>query len=220
MNKKVVVTNETVEAMMEFITWSLEALAAGTWPEQPPFANLTKRGRCMVGKRLKRSGFLIGCKGDWKWEKELFNQKRHYNASKVCVFCNAGKTDEFPFADFSEAAAWLPTVFSAEAAQEHLHCALCRLFYWTPFMVWTDILHVLFLGTARDFVSSAILMIARSTKGDTIKIRTSRLLAAFRGWCKENRFCTSLGAFNFNGKYPMLAQAKDGPHKHINCYGF
>jgi predicted HicB family RNase H-like nuclease len=39
-------------------------------------------------------GFLIGVKGDWKFEKEFFQQLRAWASAKVCCYDEACKSPE------------------------------------------------------------------------------------------------------------------------------
>ena len=91
--------NRTLEAVSQFLFESFACLAEGRFGTTP-FTNseFTQLGEKMQGKPLMRAA-LVGIKGDWKFEKEFFQQGRGWSSKCICVWCDASVDHVTPFVD-------------------------------------------------------------------------------------------------------------------------
>jgi hypothetical protein len=62
-------------------------------------STLTSKGKKMAGKPLVLFGWLVAVKGDWKFEKEFFDQLRSWASTLICTGCAASKDGLDPFGD-------------------------------------------------------------------------------------------------------------------------
>ena len=88
--------NMTLNALFDYLTWSMNLTHESGL--QPGFVQLPAicgcaapdarifEAECYEGN-LKLT--VIGIKGDWKFEKETFAQKRSYNHALICCWCDA-----------------------------------------------------------------------------------------------------------------------------------
>lgn len=92
--------NVTLAAISDFIAQSLQCLVDGKFPQEPFNGTLmTALGKCMRGQSLDLFGALLGVKGDWKFEKEFFQEPRGWSSKNICTCCDASKTSETPYQD-------------------------------------------------------------------------------------------------------------------------
>eukprot|EP00971_Amphidinium_carterae_P214632 4259562-Amphidinium_carterae.1 len=84
-----VVTDVTLPEVYRVLTWSKEQLAIGLFP------NCNHHGGPWDASGLPlaagRVGVLSELRGDWKFQKETFGFRRHYNSDRCCHFCRASK---------------------------------------------------------------------------------------------------------------------------------
>lgn len=65
-------------------------------------SGFTKFGAANKGQPFGFTGILVGAKGDWKFEKEFFEQTRSWASTLVCPFDNAqsgGDEQPCPYVD-------------------------------------------------------------------------------------------------------------------------
>lgn len=157
---------ETMDVLMDFLTWSLNHLFEGTWPNgvgKPGELRHVMQGRPLFGPWR---GAFAGLKGDWKFLKELLKSKRSYNSSFVCFKCFACNHQEpLAFTDVREAATWRYTVERQEHylanTPEDQRSPLVRLRGFDVALILPDLLHVCYLGVGRDVCGSALEVMAQ-----------------------------------------------------------
>ena len=137
---------------------------------------------------------VIGSKGDWKFEKETFEQTRSWQHNDVCCSCNASKAagTHLPFYDFSAGAGWRATLLSDEQALTFMSSPLCSLRGWTRSCIWDDLLHVVFIGPAKGFVGSVVMLLARHKHWDPTGSTDDNLALAclmFKMWFRGCETC-------------------------------
>jgi len=88
--------NLTLNALFAYLTWSINLTQENSL--QPGFVPNTGITSCAPHDAPKFQAELyegryaltvIGIKGDWKFEKETFAQKRSYNHALICCWCDA-----------------------------------------------------------------------------------------------------------------------------------
>jgi hypothetical protein len=62
-------------------------------------SKLTDQGKKMAGQPLVFFAWLVAAKGDWKFEKEFFDQLRSWASKLICTGCGASKDELDPFGD-------------------------------------------------------------------------------------------------------------------------
>jgi len=182
--------NHTLRAIWTFLTWSFNLMLEGRWPAEPfPGTVLSALGASQAGNCFPGGmrAAVIGSKGDWKFEKETFEQTRSWQHNDVCCLCNASKATgtQLPFYDFSSGAGWRATVLSDEEACPLMSSPLLGLDGWARAMIWDDLLHAIFIGPAKSFAGSAITLLARQHHWNdgTVDDNLAMACLAFRSWC-------------------------------------
>ena len=130
--------NISIQGLMKHVVKSLEL-----WQNQPI------KG---VGMRF------VSLKGDWKYLVQVLNLKRTPQNNQCCMHCMCTKDLSIPYTDVSSSAEWrchVPTV-----PWDH-EPELAKLTGFGLALVGFDILHLFFLGTGRDLVSSVLLYLFR-----------------------------------------------------------
>ena len=144
------------------------------------FNHMATEGRC--GVKLQ----VIGCKGDWKLLKQGANLKRYYNSVSICHLCLADRLEN-KFTGIRAQAPWRQTIGTTVPWDRE--SALCLLPQFGPHWLWPDMLHVYFLGVARDIVASTMAWLLRSRfwPGRSLKKRLKMATDAFKMWLKANK---------------------------------
>ena len=74
-----------------------------------------------------------------------------------------------------------------------------ELRHFSASLIWADILHVVFLGFAKDFVGSVIVGMSQAShwgRGTSAYNRLKLAGYSFKVWCQSEKRHTSLGAMN------------------------
>lgn len=154
-------------------------------------------------------GALVGIKGDLDFHAKYMNLTRCYshlgskNKIEICHSCRAGH-QLFPFEDYSETPAWVPTMFYSRPWDRQSPPALGQMNFdlhrpelaiaWDPF-------HVVKVGVARDVIGGTLIFLLRKgffdDDGDSKNIvdRFSRAHSVFTLWCKAERESPGLRSF-------------------------
>lgn len=89
-------SNITLNALFAYLTWSINLTQeSGLQPGFVPHAGITgcaaPDAQKFQAERYEGAYKLtvVGVKGDWKFEKETFSQKRSYNHALICCWCDA-----------------------------------------------------------------------------------------------------------------------------------
>lgn len=90
-----IVPDETVREILEVITYSFQAMRAGTFPG--PFQNKISNTRPhLEGSHLTADGYnavLADVRGDWKFHVEVFGLTKSYRHQQICHLCGCLKED-------------------------------------------------------------------------------------------------------------------------------
>ena len=153
-----------------FVAWLHEVLSSGIMPATGFYnEELTGQRAEWAGRPVAgpwRFAF-VGCKGDGKARVETHQFRRNYNSTYICEACLA--TQAFPraptallYTDFSDNALYRQTLIQHDdyLSGEATLSAWCVVPGFRLETVWHDLMHVVFLGTARDSVASCIVSIA------------------------------------------------------------
>lgn len=132
----------------------------------------------------------IGVKGDWKFHRQCFNMTlRHYNRNEFCYWCEGTMDLSLPVTDLSEAAGWKRTAFNLERPPWQVEPVLCQLRMFTMKFIMPDILHIWHLGTGRDLVASALVLLMKKRNffpGRNMKLRFKSATAMLQTWNRQH----------------------------------
>ncbi len=81
-------TNQLYVAIM---VSCVQVAYAGRHPSTGPFGELDSDRKKRAGREFSH-GFrfaLCECRGDWKWHRDLWVFRRHYNCNEFCYLCHA-----------------------------------------------------------------------------------------------------------------------------------
>ncbi|CAE7428498.1 unnamed protein product, partial [Symbiodinium sp. KB8] len=128
-------------------------------------------------------------KGDWKYKKDWLCEKKDYSHSQFCRRCNCGQNpaDEH-WLDFLHLSFNKP-----EMVHDNLHAnvpELRSLDAWSMDMEAADLLHVLWLGAARDSIGSVIMEIVtfdpRFQQSETFDGALAQVLTMVHDFCEAH----------------------------------
>ena len=105
------------------------------------------------------AGQVTHIKGDWKYICQLLNLKRKPDTNKCCFFCEGTKGMETPITDVTPSALWRRLVPSCPWRAEP---AILQLTGFSLALVTPDIMHAFYLGSGRDLVASALVILLRA----------------------------------------------------------
>ena len=200
-------------AAAKYIAWNMRFLESGTGPavgfygEEFPANSVAAR---LAGQPLAADGWhatFFGFHGDHKSRRECHQFQQHYNAMYICDGCFAVQPSKnapkgLMYKDFRREAVHKSTRF------DHTGYVRCPHVFgvspWTAIPGWSlnltfkDLMHVLLLGIARDFVANHIIAWLEGGMLDHIRIRLPpaegeppqehalRILwLDFKKWCKD-----------------------------------
>ncbi|CAE7209454.1 unnamed protein product [Symbiodinium sp. CCMP2456] len=158
----------TLDPIWRVAAWSLNIAFTGVHPARGPCGEAWPKGSArakLADKKMPCSYTLTELRGDWKYHRETFGLKRHYNANAICLFCSASKRRG------SQALGTLQT---------------SRGFH--PFMVKLCSMHMSNLG-ALQWVNAGVLLglLERGFFGDPVRLplgqRLQIVTIRFRRWC-------------------------------------
>lgn len=104
------------------------------------------------------AGQVTQIKGDWKYIAQLLNLKRKPDTNKCCLYCEGTKRMEVPITDVSASALWRRLVPSCPWHEEP---TILKLNGFSMSLVTPDIMHAFYLGSGRDLVASALVILLR-----------------------------------------------------------
>ena len=195
-------TEETLQMMYAIIAWSFNIIAEGVWPDRDhkgqPWTSANPQRRAKQGQELANGilGFIVEVLGDWKWIKETFKLRQHFNTMDCCHQYFARKAPGIlNFARFA------PTAFAQRprrSMQSYVDAflpappPLARIIGFHIIMLLVDFMHSDHLGVSQWSLANCLLelvaqgIFGRST-GD-FQSRTNRLLRRawleFKEWAK------------------------------------
>jgi len=179
----------SIDAMLSVFVWSMRCLLAGVYPSEGPrqwtdgqhtFEGLPERRAAKGGTPLGVCALLCQSRGDWAWNKYVFDFPSWSSSGRMCWMClaDSGGND---WKDFSCSAAWRGTTLSHSGYL--LACAMdgvrvSPLFGAPGFSlsaVVVDLMHIGDLGISQDLVGNVLHSVSTQIEGDKpIKMSTLR----------------------------------------------
>ena len=105
------------------------------------------------------SGQVTQIKGDWKYIGQLLNLKRKADTNKCCLYCEGTKGMDVPITDITASALWRRLVPVCPWRAEP---SIVKLDGFSMSLVTPDIMHAFYLGSGRDLVASALVILLRA----------------------------------------------------------
>lgn len=216
----------SLHKVLKVFTWSLTALAAGTFPiadeEGRAFGEDHHPARAAVaGKPLTSDGHR-GCwaemRGDWKFLHEALHTREFYGANECCHLCAAVKSgpEQRWFTNFAMDAELRSTrVTSKDYMSAAATGTVSPLLGIPGFNIWRvqfDIMHTLDLGVLTHALPSALTELTATADVFPAKTREGRLAQAtqsYQVWCKANKIASAAKKFTTRwceGPYPCIGQ--------------
>jgi hypothetical protein len=199
----------------KFFKWVFDVLETGCFPSKGMYEEeLDTERLSRAGKEFANGwkGAFFGMKHDAKARRELHNFRRHYSSTFVCDECLA--TQPFKnaprdvlYADFTEDALHARTFCSHEwyMAHETNISPFAQIRGWHKDMLFRDILHDIWLGTARDDVAASItdMLEADELPGTDTTNKLNTLWGACKVYCQNNKLSKPRGGFSVGqiGRY-------------------
>ena len=184
-------------AITALIKWDMEVCMSGLWPSKDYL------GADMVGEHASRAGLefangwkatLLGCNADNKARVEANQFQRNYMATLVCDRCLACQPgckkslDLCSFYNFDANAGYKCTYFSHEGYMRTCGTPSpwAQVPGWTLHCAFFDLMHTVFLGTARLLLASAVHTLFKNglLNGATAEIGCANLFSEFKQWGK------------------------------------
>ena len=112
-------TSETLDAVFEVMSWSLNVLMRGQETRNRWDLPLRDVGRPLCGGW---KGALCQVRGDWAFSVKVFHFPNWNTAGRMCYLCRASSVDpDLPWTDCRQCAGWRGTVFSDETWRAYMY---------------------------------------------------------------------------------------------------
>ena len=185
--------SQTWPKVWQVLCWSLQALAAGTWPMQdweghdftdPDSLDYQKRGQPLA------DGFAAVV---FVLRSDLDFLANHFHLSSAssnepCALCQANRQmDSRPWTDCRPTAHWRATVWDNAAwslAHPNAH-PLLQMPGSGIDLIYPDLMHCKHLGTDQLLLGSVLSWMVRSYLGGTISENLEMIWAYIKGWYKD-----------------------------------
>ena len=186
------------DAVTELIGWDLGICEIGYGPElgfyQEEFPANSSRSR-LKGQALAFRAAFAGLKTDGKARRETHEFVRHYGCTFLCESCFATQTfAKAPpitnYKNFNKAAPWRWTCFGHETYEsldeplspwvKYVRGARIELFFH-------DIMHVVYLGFARDLIASVLIVLCESEQPADKDVYLKQVHMEMNQWLKTHR---------------------------------
>ena len=131
------------------VNLSLQAILKHVVESMQIWRNAPIRGLGMAFSSLK---------GDWKFLCQALNLARTPGSNECCLHCMCTKDLSAPYTDLGQMALWRTMV---PTEPWHTKPELAKMQGFNLSLVGFDILHLFFLGTGRDLVSSVLIILLR-----------------------------------------------------------
>ena len=164
--KKTDMVPGTIDAIMQVLSWSFNALLRGARPELDWAGVPTADGGGVLADGWK--GALCQVRGDWAFFCELFNFPKWNGAERMCFVCRASSTNAaLAWTKFGPDAGWRRTRWSHET---YLRCLrnggfaipalLCLAIGFRLDCVMIDVLHTVDQGVASHIIANIMWVFA------------------------------------------------------------
>ena len=183
----------TLHPMWRVAAWSLNIAYTGKFPRIGPAGKPLDAARLQkAGSILKQGPFALNeIRGDWKWHYECWALRRHYNANRICLFCDACKAagpNQWTRWENYDAVHQLNTAeFFACSLKAYVNPLSCTIGF-TPRHISFCSMHVSNLGILAWLNASVIMLLVKTTffGGEDVSLSQKLVVATlrFRAWCK------------------------------------
>lgn len=219
---------DSLHKVLKVFTWSLTALAAGTFPsadeEGRAFGEDHHPARAAVAGQPLTSDGHRGCwaemRGDWKFLHEALHTRGFYGTNECCHLCAAVKSgpEQQWFTNFAMDAELRSTRVTSKdymAAAATGPGPVSPLLGIPGFNIWRvqfDIMHTLDLGVLTHALPSALTELTAAADVFPAPTREGRLAQAtqsYHVWCKANNIASAAKEFTkrwCEGPYPCIGQ--------------
>jgi len=200
------VHGKSIEAAYEVLTWSLQCLAAGVWPDVDhkgrPLDSMEHCGSQHAGRhRLNQAGRPLTTaghrgiwsemRGDWKFLVEALDLQANYGTNWTCHLCRAHKKINRLLYTHFKMSAHLRKTRVSHACFRDSYCTRVRphLFNIPGFniwRVWADAMHCLDLGVYQQAAGTCLMELV--TEGVWGDCGDDGFLAAhveYKVWCRQ-----------------------------------
>jgi hypothetical protein len=192
---------ETLAPVWRVLNWSLECLQTGTHPttdhEGRPFKSAVRRER--AGAPIGARAALVELRGDWQWHWFHFGLSAFWQATRVCIYCQASNVS---YSDFTQRAGWRQTHRThAEFLEECIHEHAKNLVLTYPGFHLRHIkvcsMHSVNLGYVQEALASAMSELLCEnwwgliTDPLTQQVALATAYLQFKDFCRERRIACS-----------------------------
>ena len=135
--------------------------------------------------------YCVAVRGDWKFLKETFHFKRHYNTVNLCWMCLASKSaanEGYLYTNFKRDCLWRSSMYVQDPWV--VPSVLMQLHGFNIRMIKVDLLHVFYLGVGRDMLGSVLKLLVQKNGffvGRTIADRMKSATSMLKGFCRTQR---------------------------------
>lgn len=194
--------NVTLQRLGELIRDSFNIIYDGRWPLRELDGRVNSRAGLPLAGGWR--GALIYTDGDLKYNKEFYGMEHSYLSNSICHQCGAHRTSAG--LDYSDPdGSWKNTLLSAaEVKQAFATVPFVALRGWEPTCITHDLLHLVFLGVARDLMGSILSIIT-----DANILTLPEAQGHWRAWCRQVKYTPHSDAWTSRSLRP---QARAYPH--------
>jgi hypothetical protein len=210
---------ESLDAILNIFSWSMNVLLEGKTPERSPF------DRPLLGGGVPLAGSwraaLCQARGDWAFYKECFHFPQWNAAERMCFVCRASSTiRRLSWTNFNDDAPWRGAYWTHQTYLDFLRgdgspipVLLLHVIGFRLECIMIDVLHTVDLGVTAHIVGNIFFIYAVSRAvygGATYKERVERLAQKLKQWYNTNRVTSRLqGALTLErlrdaSRYPKL----------------
>ena len=230
--KKTDMEEGTMNAIMEVLSWSFNALLSGKAPTEDHAGRPLEGGGGLLAKGWRSS--LCQMRGDWAWYCELFKFPQWNSAERMCWLCRASSTiPELGWVRLGGDAGWRRTRWSHESYLRFLRrvglmipalLVACIGFRLEGIMV--DVLHTVDQGIASHIIANILWICAVVRQvfgGGKQEEQVKNLYSHMQEWYKSIREDTKLAGkltverLRTNAQWPKL-KAKAAATRHLAAY--
>ncbi len=217
---------DSLHKVLKVLTWSLTALAAGTFPaadeEGREFGPDHHPARAAAAGQPLTSEGHRGCwaemRGDWNFLHESLHTRAYYGTNACCHLCAAVKSGpmERLYTNFARCCELRATCVTTggwmEAAVADKASPLLHIPGFCIWRVYFDIMHTFDLGVLTHALPSALTELTAAADVFPASTREGRLQLAtrsYRSWCKANKIeavAKEFGKRWCEGPYPCIGQ--------------
>ena len=133
--------------------------------------------------------WVTSMKCDWKFARQALSLTRHYNTHEICWVCQATTNLERPWTDLRPCADWRATFFREVPWPADKTPELMKILFFDLSYLQVDLLHVYFLGFARNLAASVLVILLKrgNIHGRNQEAKLCGVTKLFQAWCKQEK---------------------------------